>query len=121
MQKKHKYKYTNTQIQHMTKCLKDPTCGILFLKRGLFKDIKNHIQLLSVLEIHDIYKIYDIYEIHDICDIYDIYDSVCLLLVSFCQSVCSTYYVPPEFLRSFLKMLSCELYEWDGRDDLYRI
>ena len=24
----------------MTKCQKDPTCGI-FLKRGLFKDIKN--------------------------------------------------------------------------------
>ena len=35
----HKHKYTNTQIQHMTKCQKDPTCGI-FLKRGLFKDIK---------------------------------------------------------------------------------
>ena len=26
----------------MTKCQKDPTCGI-FLKRGLFKDIKNYI------------------------------------------------------------------------------
>ena len=26
----------------MTKCQKDPTCGI-FLKRGLFKDIKNDI------------------------------------------------------------------------------
>ena len=38
-----KYKYTNTQIQHMMKCQKDPTCGI-FLKRGLFKDIKNYIQ-----------------------------------------------------------------------------
>ena len=38
-----KYKYTNTQIRHLTKCLKDPTCGI-FLKRGLFKDIKNYIQ-----------------------------------------------------------------------------
>ena len=36
------HKYTNTKIQHMTKCQKDPTCGI-FLKRGLFKDIKNHI------------------------------------------------------------------------------
>ena len=35
----HKYKCTNTQIQHMTKCQKDPTCGI-FLKRGLFKDMK---------------------------------------------------------------------------------
>ena len=28
----------------MTKCQKDPTCGI-FLKRGLFKDIKNDIQM----------------------------------------------------------------------------
>ena len=36
------HKYTNTQIQHMTKCQKDPTCGI-FLKGGLFKDIKNYI------------------------------------------------------------------------------
>ena len=27
----------------MTKCQKDPTCGIFF-KRGLFKDIKNDIQ-----------------------------------------------------------------------------
>merc|ERR1712130_1068805 len=35
-----KYKYTNTQIEHITKCQKDPTCGI-FLKRGLFKGIKN--------------------------------------------------------------------------------
>ena len=39
-----KYKYTNTQIQHMTKCQKDPTCGI-FLKRGLFKDFKNYIPM----------------------------------------------------------------------------
>merc|ERR1712110_434354 len=39
-----KYKYTNTQVQHMMKCQKDPTCGI-FLKRGLFKDIKNHIPM----------------------------------------------------------------------------
>ena len=37
-------KYTNTQIQHKTKCQKDPTCGI-FLKRGLFKDIKNDIPM----------------------------------------------------------------------------
>ena len=37
-----KYKYTNTQIQHRPECQKDPTCGI-FLKRGLFKDIKNDI------------------------------------------------------------------------------
>ena len=35
-------KNTNTQIRHMTKRQKDPTCGI-FLKRGLFKDIKNDI------------------------------------------------------------------------------
>ena len=28
----------------MTKCQKDPTCGI-FLKRGLFKDIKNYIPM----------------------------------------------------------------------------
>ena len=43
----HKYKYTNTQIQHMTKCQKDPTCGI-FLKRGLFKDIKNYIPMCQM-------------------------------------------------------------------------
>ena len=40
----HKYKYANTQIQQMTKCLKDPTCGI-FLKRGLFKGIKDDISM----------------------------------------------------------------------------
>merc|ERR1712198_383625 len=39
-----KYKYTNTQIQHMTKCHIDPTCGI-FLKRGLFRGIKNDIHM----------------------------------------------------------------------------
>ena len=49
MCRKHKYKntntkYTNTQIQHMTKCQKDLTCGI-FLKTGLFKDIKNYIPM----------------------------------------------------------------------------
>ena len=38
------HKYTNTLIQHMTKCQKDPTCGI-FLKRGLFKDMKNNIPM----------------------------------------------------------------------------
>ena len=37
-------KYTNTQMQHMTKGQKDPRCGI-FLKWGLFKDIKNHIPM----------------------------------------------------------------------------
>ena len=45
----HKYKntttkYTNTQVQHTKKCQKDPTYGI-FLKRKLFKDIKNYIPL----------------------------------------------------------------------------
>merc|ERR1712055_541711 len=39
-----KYKIHKTQIQHMTKCQKDTTCGI-FLKRGLFKDIKNDIPM----------------------------------------------------------------------------
>ena len=33
------HKYTNTAYQQ---CRKDPSCGI-FLKRGLFKDIKNDI------------------------------------------------------------------------------
>jgi len=33
-------KRANTQIQHMMKYQKDPICGI-FLKRGLFKGIKN--------------------------------------------------------------------------------
>ena len=36
------HKHTNTQIQHITKCQKNPPCGI-FLKRGLFKDVKNDI------------------------------------------------------------------------------
>ena len=40
----HKYKYTNTQIQHMMKYQKDPICGI-FLKRGLFRGIKNYIPI----------------------------------------------------------------------------
>ena len=40
----HKYKYTNTQIQHMTECQKNPTCSI-FLKKGLFKGIKNYIPM----------------------------------------------------------------------------
>ena len=39
-----KFKYTNTQIQQMIKCQKDPACGI-FLKKGLFKDIKNYIPI----------------------------------------------------------------------------
>ena len=38
------HKHTNTQIQHITKCQKNPPCGI-FLKRGLFKDVKNDIPM----------------------------------------------------------------------------
>jgi len=38
------HKYKNTQIQHMTKCQIDPRCGI-FLKRGLFRSIKNDIHM----------------------------------------------------------------------------
>merc|ERR1712055_450458 len=37
-----KIQIQNTQIQHMTNCQKDPACAI-FLKIGLFKDIKNDI------------------------------------------------------------------------------
>ena len=44
-----KYKNTNTQIQHMIKYQKDPTCCI-FLKRGLFKDIKNDIPMSQIGE-----------------------------------------------------------------------
>ena len=36
-----KVQIQNTQIHHMVRCQKDPTCGI-FLKRGLFKGIKNY-------------------------------------------------------------------------------
>ena len=43
------HKHTNTQIQHMTKCQKDPTCAI-FLKRGLFKDIKNYISVCQTIQ-----------------------------------------------------------------------
>ena len=43
------HKYTNTQIQHMTKCQKDPTCAIFF-KRGLFKDIKNDISVCQKIQ-----------------------------------------------------------------------
>ena len=38
----HKYKNTNTQIQHMTNCQKDPACAIFF-KIGLFKNFKSDI------------------------------------------------------------------------------
>ena len=43
------HKYTNTQIRHLAKCQKDPTCGI-FLKRGLFKDIKTDITKCLILK-----------------------------------------------------------------------
>ena len=36
-----------TQIRHMAKCHKDPTCGI-FLKRGLFKGTKNDIHMCQI-------------------------------------------------------------------------
>ena len=39
-----KIQIQNTQIQHMTKCQKEPTCGI-FLNKGLFKVIKNDIPM----------------------------------------------------------------------------
>ena len=49
MSQTHKYKntnqkYTNTHLQHMMKCQKDPTRG-RFLKRELSKDIKNYIPM----------------------------------------------------------------------------
>ena len=49
MCQRRKYKNTNTQIQHMTNCQKDPTHGT-FLKRGLFKDIKNDIPMSLIGE-----------------------------------------------------------------------
>ena len=36
------HEYTCVQIQHMTKFRKNTPCGI-FLKRGLFEDVKNDI------------------------------------------------------------------------------
>merc|ERR1711989_135854 len=50
--------YTNTQIHKytnttMTKCQKDPTCGI-FLKRELFKDIKNYIPMSQTHKYKDV-------------------------------------------------------------------
>ena len=41
------HKYTNRQIHHMTRYQKGPTCGI-FLKRGLFEDIKNGIPISQI-------------------------------------------------------------------------
>ena len=45
-----RHKYTHTQIQHMMNCQKCPTCGI-FLKRGLFNDVKNYIHMCQA-QIH---------------------------------------------------------------------
>ena len=55
----HEYIYTNTQIQHMTKCQKGPTCGI-FLKRGLFKDIRNDVPIDQMQKYKHKYSIYKI-------------------------------------------------------------
>merc|ERR1711989_119547 len=42
--KKQIHQYANTQIRQLTKCHQDPTCSI-FLKRGLFRGIKNDIHM----------------------------------------------------------------------------
>ena len=47
----HKYKYTNTQIQHITKCQKDPTCDI-FLKRGFSESSIYHLCVASSSSAH---------------------------------------------------------------------
>ena len=59
--------YTNTQIQihkytntAMTKCQIDPTCGI-FLKRGLFKGIKNYNPIQYKLEHLSFAQLYEVY------------------------------------------------------------
>ena len=41
------HKYTNKQIQHMTKCQKDPTFGI-FLKRGFSELYMYHLCIVSM-------------------------------------------------------------------------
>ena len=46
---KQKYNYTSMQTQHMRKCQRNPTSGI-FLKKGLFKGIKNCIPIQYKLE-----------------------------------------------------------------------
>ena len=42
------YKNTNTQIQRVTKCQKDPTCGI-FWKRRLQQGIKSDVPMCQPL------------------------------------------------------------------------
>ena len=46
-----KYKYTNRQKQHITKCQKDPTCGI-FLKRGFSESSMYHLYIVSAPSVH---------------------------------------------------------------------
>ena len=48
---KYKYKIHKTQIQHKMKCQKYPTFDI-FLQRGLFKDIENHISKYRYTNTH---------------------------------------------------------------------
>ena len=54
-----KLKYTNIQIQHMTKCQKDPTCSISF-KRGLFKGVKYYIPIQYILEHLSFAQLYEV-------------------------------------------------------------
>ena len=54
-----KYNYTNMQTQHMTKCQKDSTSGI-FLKKGLFKGIKNYIPKQYKLEHLSFAQLYEV-------------------------------------------------------------
>ena len=49
---------TNTQIQHITKCQNDPICGI-FLKRGLFKGVKNDIPMCQTQKYKNTKKIHN--------------------------------------------------------------
>ena len=43
----------------MRKCQKDPTCGI-FLKRGLFKGVKNYIHIQHKLENLSFAQLYEV-------------------------------------------------------------
>ena len=64
------HKYANTQIQQMTKCHKDPTCGI-FLKRGFFRGIKYNILMCQMNKYIDIvYILPTIGEIFVFCWVY---------------------------------------------------
>ena len=45
------HKYTNRQKQHITKCQKDPTCGI-FLKRGFSESSMYHLYIVSAPSVH---------------------------------------------------------------------